>query len=113
MSKASTEKVWTLFSDRLRGFIATRVRDQADIEDIWDYTAERWGMGQAEDYIRLLQKAVETIARDPRRGRTCDDIRPGYRKYSVASHVLFYRLVKDGIDVVRVLHQRMDFGQHL
>jgi len=34
MSKGSTEAVWTRFSDRLRGFIATRVRDQADIEDI-------------------------------------------------------------------------------
>ena len=34
MSKASTEAVWARFSDRLRGFIATRVRVQADIEDI-------------------------------------------------------------------------------
>jgi len=34
MSEASTEKIWALFSDRLRGFIAKRVRDQADVEDI-------------------------------------------------------------------------------
>jgi toxin ParE1/3/4 len=88
-------------------------RAQADIDEIWDYTAETWNADQAERYIRQLHQAIETVARDPRRGLACDHIRPGYRKYSVGSHVLFFRLTDSGIDVVRVLHQRMDFPQHL
>ena len=36
-----------------------------------------------------------------------------YRKYGAGSHVLFYRSVKAGIDIVRILHGRMDFEQHL
>ena len=31
-----------------------------------------------------------------------------YSKFAVGSHVLFYRLIDDRIDVVRILHQRMD-----
>jgi toxin ParE1/3/4 len=54
-------------------------RARADLEEIWDYTAERWGMDQAEIYVRLLQDAIETVADDPRKGRPCDDIRAGYR----------------------------------
>ena len=70
-------------------------------------------MDQAEDYIRLLQNAIETVAEDPRRGRPCDEIRKGYRKYVAGSHMIFYRKAKSGIDIVRILHGRMDFERHL
>jgi len=38
---------------------------------------------------------------------------PAYWKYAVGAHVLFFRRTTDGIEVVRVLHQRMDFERHL
>jgi toxin ParE1/3/4 len=88
-------------------------RAQADLDEIWDYTAVTWGLDQAEDYIRLLQHAIEAIADDPRKGCSCDDIRLGYGKYLAGSHVIFYRSVDIGIDVVRILHTRMDFKRHL
>ena len=56
---------------------------------------------------------MEKVAADPRRGRPCDDIRPGYLKFAVGTHMLFYRRVQNDIDLVRILHQRMDFDQHL
>jgi toxin ParE1/3/4 len=88
-------------------------RAQADVDEIWNYTAERWGDDQAERYARAIMQAIETIARDPSKGRSSDRIRPGYRRFSVGSHVLFFRVVADEIDVVRVLHRRMDFDRHL
>ena len=86
---------------------------QADLDEIWDYTDERWGVAQATRYVRELQRAIETVARDPRRGRACDDIRPGYRKFSAGAHIIFFLLVGDQVQIVRILHQRMDFDQHL
>lgn len=87
---------------------------RADLEGIWDFTAGRWGDAQAETYVRSIQTAIETVAADPGRGRACDDIRAGYRRFAVGSHLLFYRLDKGGVvDVVRILHQRMDFGRHV
>lgn len=88
-------------------------RAQSDMEGIWDYSAERWGNDQAERYVRALQVAIETIAANPRRAQPCDHIRVGYRKYSVGSHVIFFRAAADGIAIVRILHQRMDFERHL
>jgi toxin ParE1/3/4 len=88
-------------------------RAQADIEDIWDYTASRWGLDQAEAYLRQIIAAIEAVAVDPRRGKTCDEVRAGYRKYPAGSHLLFYRTTSDGIDIMRILHQRMDFERHL
>lgn len=87
---------------------------QADLEQIWDYTHDRWGVDQAEEYLRDLQRAIERAAANPRIGRSCDEIRPGYRKLAAGSHTLFYRVTAEGvIDVVRVLHQRMDVDRHL
>jgi toxin ParE1/3/4 len=88
-------------------------RAQTDLDGIWDYTAERWSSAQAERYIRTLQEAIETVATDPGRARTCDYIRAGYRRYSVGSHVIFFRPAENGIDIVRILYQRMDFERHL
>jgi toxin ParE1/3/4 len=88
-------------------------RARADLEDIWAYSARRWGADQAEDYIRRLQRAIETVAQEPREGRACDEIRRGYWKYPAGSHVLFYRSMKAGVDIVRILHSRMDFERHL
>jgi toxin ParE1/3/4 len=88
---------------------------QADLEDIWDYTCDRWGIDQADGYLRLIHGAVQRAATNPKIGRPCDDVRPGYLKLAVGSHTLYYRVdaAHDVITVVRVLHQRMDVEQQL
>lgn len=88
-------------------------RAQADIDDIWEYTVRRWGERQAEAYIGLIKEGVDAIAENPAVGRPCDDVRPGYRRYLVGSHVLFYRVRTDDVAVIRILHQRMDVERHL
>ncbi len=95
----------------MRFIVSPRAR--ADIEDIWNYTVGQWGERQAEIYLRLLQAAVDAVASDPEVGQTCDDVQPGYRKYRVGSHVMFYRVNPNTVVVVRILHQRMDVGRHL
>lgn len=86
---------------------------QADLDAIWDLGEERWGIDQAEDYARQILRAFEILAADPRRGRPCDDVRAGYRKFAVGAHMIFYRRADGVTDIVRILHQRMDFGRHL
>jgi len=88
---------------------------QRDLSSIWDYTAERWDVDQAETYIGEIRAAVERVAEDPRRGRTRDEVREDYSSYSIVSHVLFYRVndAAEIVDIIRILHQRMDPGRHL
>ena len=89
------------------GFVLSPLA-QADLDDIWDYTAARWDIAQAERYLRLIGDAVSAAAERPNAGRACDDVRPGYFKVRAQSHVVFYRLSGADIDVVRILHGRMD-----
>ncbi len=87
-------------------------RAARDLDDIWDYTATRWDEEQAERYLRQIQQAIERIAASPDRGRRRDDIKAGYFSASTGAHLIFYR-VGDTLDVVRILHQRMDPARHL
>jgi toxin ParE1/3/4 len=53
------------------------------------------------------------LAEFPDLGRNARDIRLGGGKIEVASHSAFYRKTENGVLIVRVLHQRMDFERHL
>ncbi|MGD0634440.1 MAG: type II toxin-antitoxin system RelE/ParE family toxin [Beijerinckiaceae bacterium] len=89
-----------------------RPRARRDIEEIWDYSEKNWNAGQAELYIRQIQRSLQLLANDPGLGRACDDLRAGYRKFPSGSHLIFYRILGEGLEVVRILHERMDFERH-
>lgn len=86
---------------------------QQDLSSIWDFTQERWDARQAEAYVTEIRAAIERVAHDPGRGRACDEVREGYRRYGIGSHLLFYLETDNGVDVIRILHQRMDPTRHL
>jgi toxin ParE1/3/4 len=88
---------------------------QADLEQIWDYSCEQWNDDQAEAYVRVIQHAVELVADNPLIGRSCDEVRAGYRRHTAGSHTLYYRVGAGGdlIEVVRILHKHMDVDRYL
>jgi len=84
-----------------------------DLAGIWTYSADRWSEEHADRYLALLNREIVAVALKPQLGRTCNDIRAGYFKRAAGSHAIFYRVTGDGIEVVRVLHQRMDPARHV
>ena len=97
----------------MSGFVLSPAA-RADIEAIWSYTVRRWGAEQAEHYLRLVQTACEELAQGKRFGRSDEHVRPGYQRAEVGSHILFFRSTEAGvIDIIRILHQRMDIDRHL
>jgi toxin ParE1/3/4 len=97
----------------MSGHFVLTPRAQTDLDEIWDYTVDRWGFDQAETYTRQLWKDIAILADRPSLGRECPEVRRGYRMYPSGSHVLFYRQTTDGIDVTRILHERMDYTRHV
>lgn len=84
-----------------------------DLEGIWRYTVQRWGVERAERYLDALNASFEALSRAPHSAPACDHIVPGYRRQPVERHVVFYRVENDTVIVVRVLHERMDVPRHL
>ena len=84
-----------------------------DLEEIWEYTAGRWGETQAERYTRDIQVACEALGDGTERGRSAEDVGAGYRKLAVGSHVMYFRFRSDRVEIVRILHQRMDVARRI
>ena len=97
--------------DKLRRYRLSPLA-QSDLEDIWDYTGETWSVDQAARYHDGLIEAVEDLAAARKTGREAG-IRLGYCKFSIGRHVIFYREHADFIDVIRILHQKMDADARL
>jgi toxin ParE1/3/4 len=84
-----------------------------DLEDIWRYTRRQWSLRQADCYIDMLSAAFAELAGSPMVASACDHIRPGYRRYHVERHMIYFRIAPYGIAVIRILHDRMDAPRHL
>ena len=74
---------------------------------------ERWDARQAETYVLEIRSAIERIGELPNRGRAVDEIRTGHRRYTIGSHLLYFIESDDGVDIICILHQRMDPTRHL
>ncbi|MBM3569141.1 MAG: type II toxin-antitoxin system RelE/ParE family toxin [Alphaproteobacteria bacterium] len=97
-----------------RGAPSYRLSPRAflDLEEIWDFGVRTWSPAQAAHYHSSLVKAFDALASGRKTGRKVD-IRAGYFKHAVGTHLVFYRHARGDIVVIRVLHQRMDVDRHL
>lgn len=81
-----------------------------DMADIWHYTADRWGIDQAERYILQIEHDLSAAAAGS------PLVRPlgRYLRIKSGHHVCVFRM--DGgarAVVVRVLHERRDVATRL
>lgn len=94
-------------------------RAVADLESIFDYSADPFGFSQAEFYLLGLAEALLKIVATPKLAHSIQDIRADYYRYLYEQHAIYFQRLKAAtgqeasILVVRVLHQRMQVSLHL
>jgi toxin ParE1/3/4 len=95
---------------------------ELDFANIIKWTTENFGVRQARVYQGTLVRAIGELADGPdvSGSKARDEIMPGLRTVHVArhgrrgSHFLMYRVApKTAIEIVRILHDRMDLQRHL
>ena len=85
-----------------------------DLKSIASYTQRKWGKEQRGIYLKQIDLAFHMLAENTEAGTACDYIKIGYRKFPNGSHIIFYReLSDDSIEIVRILHKRMDVKKWL
>lgn len=81
---------------------------KADLRSIALFTEREWGREQRNHYVRQFDQCFHLLGVNPKLGQTCDEIGPGYRRYSQGSHIIFYRQAgNDAVEIIRILHKRM------
>jgi len=85
-----------------------------DINNIWIYTAENWSVQQADRYYNLIIDEIEYTVDYLDMARDFGKIRKSYRYSKVKSHLIFFKKDRaNEIEVVRILHERMDIENQL
>lgn len=92
-----------------------RVSSEAreDLVSVWEYSREHWGIEQADLYIDAFMLGFVWLGRNRNLRRSRADLKEGVRSCIEKSHVIFFSEHQRRIDILRVLHQRMDLGRHL
>lgn len=82
-----------------------------DLAGIWFYSFETWGQDQADRYSAALHALFGRIVAGSVASRPAESTRPDLRKVPIGRHMVFFRESADAVEVVRVLHEKMDVGR--
>lgn len=78
------------------------------LEDIKTYSTNYFGEQQTDLYLNKLRDSFRLLASHPHTGHKRDDIKKGYYSYFSGSHMIYYKIYKDHIEIIDILHKRMD-----
>lgn len=85
-----------------------------DLSEIWNYTYEVWSENQADKYYELILETCQEIAKSPKLGKNYKEILDEILGFRVGKHIIFFReLNPKEIEVIRILHERMDLKNRL
>ena len=89
--------------------ILWRPRAEADLDEIWSYTVERWSEGQAVAYLTGLDRTLRLLAEFPETARLREEFVPPVRIHPYRAHLIVFLADERGLDVVRVVHARANW----
>lgn len=90
--------------------ISRTPRARLDLVEVWSYIADD-NETAADQVLRRIDSVLSMLADTPLAGRARPELRPEIRSFPVGNYILFYRVLPDAVDVVRVLSRYRDIGQ--
>ena len=88
-------------------------RARANLIDIYDFTESKFGAYQADAYYAGLVRSFGLLADFPRIGQPADELSPGYRRFRFQSHLIFYTVQPDHVEIRAVVHHAQDIRPQL
>src|SRR5687768_7835570 len=85
------------------GFVRRTAASKRDYVEIWKYIAKD-NPTAADDLLRLFDLKVTLLSDFPHLGRARSEIRTRLRSFAAGDYILFYRPLRDGIELLRIIH---------
>lgn len=95
------------------GVILRRPHAADDLVGIWLNTFDKWGEEQADRYLDDIENTLMLLSDQPLISAERPEFDPPVRIHHHKHHLLIYLLVDGGIEVIRVLHERMNIDNYL
>ncbi|KGL62757.1 type II toxin-antitoxin system RelE/ParE family toxin [Polaribacter sp. Hel1_85] len=94
--------------------ISFRQKANEDLNNIWNYTYENWSEIQADKYYATIKFACLEIGKNPDLGKVYNGINRNLLGLKSEKHIIFYSSTsKNEIEIIRILHERMDLKNRL
>lgn len=84
-----------------------------DLKEIYQYGLRQWGQSQSESYLSTIKKQFWLLTQQPLMGTERPELLPDTRSLPIESHILFYRVTANRVEIIRVLQGRQDPQRHL
>lgn len=81
-----------------------------DLRDIWARYADIASLDTADRLLREINAFAVLIAKTPLAWRARDEIMPGIRPVPVHPYTIFFRVMNNTPEIVRVIHERRHFA---
>ena len=85
----------------------------SDLDSIWEYTFHKWSKEQADRYYTLIMSEIEFIASNITSGKPMYHVKKNYFASYVKSHMILFKRNKGIVEIIRILHQKMDVESNL
>ena len=82
---------------------------EADLSAIWDYTAERWSLKQAQNYASGMTHLLNLLCDQPEIAPLLGKLKPPVRAYRFRSHLVIFTADDLLLEVIRVVHGRSNW----
>ena len=76
---------------------------EQDLQEIWLYIAQD-NPRAADKLLDRIEAQCELLANHPHLGPGRDDIAKGLRYHPMANYLILYRVIPQGVEIVRVAH---------
>ena len=86
---------------------------QQDLREIYRYTLREWGERQGDLYMAGLQTRFIWLVVNRPLWRERPELGAGIHTYAHERHVIVFRQIGDCLDILRVLHDRMELDGHI
>ena len=81
---------------------------ERDLDEIFVYWAKRTSVEVADRLIDAIAERFWLIGGNPRCGRACGDIAPGVRCFPAGKYLVYYRKVRQAVEILHVFHGAHD-----
>ena len=96
-----------------RGYVLTQLAE-ADLDQTWNYVAERFGFDAADRVLESLHNAFRLLANNPDIGHNREEIAgPPYSFWPVGPSLIAFRPDVHPIQIVRVVRGERDWSGFL
>jgi toxin ParE1/3/4 len=90
------------------GLVRRTPTSHRDYAEIWDYVASNGSSDAADRLLRTFDEKLDLLSDFPGLGPARPELRPRLRSFPVGNYLLFYRPIRGGIELIRVIHGARD-----